>query len=290
MEPVAQTPGGRVGSVLGTAAAAANGTGRSPSPLARGIVIRAMRAIGEPGRPGRRAARIALAAALALVATPASAPGSPQRVATLEAAHTPAVAGTPAAVDLHMTWTDPGEPGGKPLQMRRLVLQFAPGTKIDTAALPRCRATDLQIRIKGASVCPFATRLGTGTSMAVAAARPFATNIVFINAKRQIIVVVRIGAKVLAVYRDDVRGRTVTVHLALPENLSLLELRVHIPVHVSGTGARRRVYFGTPPTCPPAAAWPVTATSFYIDGSSQQAAAAAPCAPLPTARVAPQAG
>src|SRR4051794_7899257 len=90
---------------------------------------------------------------------PTSAGGSDQRDATLAAAFTPATGGSQAAVDLHMTWADSGEPDAKPQQVHKLLLAFPAGTRIDTGALARCTATDGQIRARGPSACPRASRL-----------------------------------------------------------------------------------------------------------------------------------
>jgi hypothetical protein len=212
-------------------------------------------------------------AAVVLAAIAASAYASDQRTATLEASFPPGTAGVASAVELHMTWADPGEPAGKPQSLRLLRLDFPPGTKINTAALPRCRATNRRITKVGPSACPRKTRLGKGESLLTSGQQQLAANIVLINARRQIIVVVRVGRSTLAVYRDTVVGSTVTVHFALPPSLSLLDLRIHIPVHVRG----RRVYFSTPPSCPDDGVWQMLATSSYTDGSSQQAQAVVAC-------------
>jgi hypothetical protein len=213
-------------------------------------------------------------AAVLLAGLSVSAYASDQRAATVEASFPPGAAGVASRVELHMTWADPGEPAGKPVSLRLLRLDFPPGTKIDTAALPRCRATNKRIAKLGPSACPRKTRLGKGESLLTSGQQQLAANIVLINARRQIIVVVRVGRSILAVYRDTVVGASVTVHFALPPSLSLLDLRIHIPVHVGG----RRAYFSTPPACPADGLWQMTATSTYTDGSTQQAQAAAPCA------------
>ena len=212
-------------------------------------------------------------AAVLLAGLSVSAYASDQRAATLEASFPPGTVGVASAVELHMTWSDPGEPAGKPVSLRLLRLDFPPGTRINTAALPRCRATNKRIARLGPSACPRKTRLGKGESLLTSGQQQLAANIVLINARRQIIVVVRVGRSTLAVYRDTVVGSSVTVHFALPPSLSLLDLRIHIPVHVRG----RRVYFSTPPGCPADRVWPMTATSTYTDGSTQQAQAAAAC-------------
>src|SRR3954463_16093925 len=89
-------------------------------------------------------------AALAIAAVPAA--GSEQRAATLEAALTPQASGA-SAVDLHMTWADPGEPNGKPKQVKKLRLAFPVGTKIDTKGMARCVATDAQVHARGLAAC-----------------------------------------------------------------------------------------------------------------------------------------
>ena len=93
----------------------------------------------------------------------------------------------------------------------------------------------------------------------------------------QIIVLVHVEGRTLAVYRDDVKGRVVTVNLGLPSGLSLLELRATIDPHARGRGKKRRLYFRTPPVCPPSGEWTTTVIFTYLDGSSQQLADGSPC-------------
>lgn len=217
-----------------------------------------------------------LAMLAAAICVPALATASDQRAATLEAAF--ATAGrSAAAVDLHMTWADPGEPGGKPQQVRRLRLAFPAGTRIDTAALAQCRATDGQVRAKGPSACPRASGLAGGKSVATTGSSEIHADVVLINAKRQIIVVVLVNKAVFAVYRDDVTRSTVTVNFALPAVISLLDLQIHIPAHARGRGSARRVYFRPPAVCPDGGGWPMSATSSYADGSTQTAVATVAC-------------
>jgi hypothetical protein len=225
-------------------------------------------------RPLTTIAVLAVACAMAPAAS-----GSDQRAATLEAVFAPMAAGLSAAVDLHMTWADAGEPNAKPQQVHRLTLAFPVGTRIDTAAFARCKASDKQVRAKGPSACPRASRLATGQSLATTGSSQIQADVVLINAPRQIIVVVLVNKAVFAVYRDDVTRSTVTVNFALPAVVSLLDLRIHIPLHASGHGSKRRIYFRTPSSCPASGAWSMTATSLYADGSTQTAPAAVACGP-----------
>jgi hypothetical protein len=203
---------------------------------------------------------------------------SPQFASTFELAYLPSKPAASGGIETLMTWSDPGEPGGKPKRITRIQFHFHPGTRIDTRALKRCRASDTDVRIQGARACPKASRLGFATSkVTTGVTHPDLTQITFFNAPRQIIVLVRVEGRTLAVYRDDIKGRVVTVNLGLPSGLSLLELRATIKPHAKGRGKKRRVYFRTPPVCPPNGEWTTTVIFTYVDGSSQALADGSPC-------------
>jgi hypothetical protein len=208
----------------------------------------------------------------------ASALASPQFSSTFEMTYLPAKPARSGGIDTFMTWSDPGEPAGKPKRQTSIQFRFHPGTKIDTKALTRCRASNTDVRIEGARACPRSSRLGTATSLVTTnVGPPDRTQITFFNAPRQIIVWVRVEGRNLAVYRDDVKGRVVTVNLDLPSGLSLLELHAKIEPHVKGRGKRRRVYFRTPPVCPASGNWTTTVVFTYLDGSTEQHADGTPC-------------
>src|SRR2546423_13431927 len=99
-----------------------------------------------------------------------------------------------------MTWADPGEPNAKPQAVRKLRLAFPAGTQIDTAALPRCLATDKQVKAKGPKACPRASRLGGGKSGAATGTLPIHADVVPIHARRQILLGVVGAQEELAVY------------------------------------------------------------------------------------------
>ncbi len=212
------------------------------------------------------------------LAVAAVAYASPQFSSTFELAYLPAKPASSGGIHTFMTWSDPGEPNGKPKRITKIQFRFHPGTRIDTRALRQCRASDADVRIQGVRACPKGSRLGFATSRVITASTPAdRTNIRFFNAPRQIIVLVRVEDRTLAVYRDDIKGREVTVNLDLPNGLSLLELDATIKRHAGGHGRKRRVYFRTPPTCPPTGEWTTTVVFTFIDGSSQQLTDGSPC-------------
>jgi hypothetical protein len=212
------------------------------------------------------------------LAATAAAYASSQFTSTFELAYLPTKPAASGGIETVMTWSDPGEPGGKPKRITRIQLRFHPGTKIDTRALRQCRASNTDVRILGTRACPKASRLGFATSrLTTGVTPPDQTQIIFFNAPREIIVMVRVEGRTLAVYRDDIKGRVVTVNLDLPSGLSLLELRATIKPHAKGRGKQRRVYFRTPSDCPPTGEWTTTVIFTYVDGSSQELADGSPC-------------
>jgi hypothetical protein len=205
---------------------------------------------------------------------------SSQFSSTFELTYLPGKPKASGGIETVMTWSDPGEPGGKPKRLTTIQFRFNPGTKIDTRALKQCKASNTDVRIEGAAACPKASRLGFATSIVTTGVTPpDQTQITFFNAPREIIVLVRVEGRTLAVYRDDVRGRVVTVNLGLPSGLSLLELRATIKAHSRGHGRKRRVYFRTPPVCPPSGEWTTIVAFTYLDGSSEQHSDTSPCRP-----------
>jgi hypothetical protein len=203
---------------------------------------------------------------------------SPQFAATFEMTHSPGTAGSSAGIETLMTWSDLGEPGGKPKRVTKIELLFNPGTKIDTSAVTRCRASNSAVLRQGAAACPAASKIGSATSKLTTGSGPPAdTEISFLNARKQIIVLVRASGRTLAVYRDDIKGRMVTVNLALPSSLALLELHARIKPHSRGQGKKRTIYFRNPAICPPSGEWTTRVVWTYADGSTQQLSDGTPC-------------
>lgn len=221
---------------------------------------------------------LAGAVTLAVLAAPLLA--SPNFAATFRMDYVPGKARSSAGIDTLMTWSDPGEPGGKPKRVTRIQFLFHPGTKIDTSAVKRCGASNADLLRQGAAACPRATKIGSATSKLTTGTGPVSqTDITFFNARKQIIVFVEVSGRTLAVYRDTIEGRTVTVNLGLPPNLSLLELHARIKPHSRGRGKRRRVYFKNPSTCPAGGEWTTDVIFTFADSSVQRLSDGSPCGP-----------
>jgi hypothetical protein len=169
-----------------------------------------------------------------------------------------------------MTWSDPGEPGGKPKEIQRVTLRFHSGTRFDTSALPICRASDAKVRRRGPSACPASTRLGSvQTESVIGTGQRYNAKVFLFNARRQIIVVVTIGGRLITEFRDDVRGGSITINLAIPRGIALTTLHVEIPSHLRKRGRKRTTYMRTPRVCPDSGTWTTSATYSYRDGSTE---------------------
>ncbi len=205
---------------------------------------------------------------------------SDQFAATLRFTYSSQTPSSPSGIDSLATWSDPGEPGGKPKEIQQIKVVFHPGTRLDTSALPRCRASDATVQRLALAACPKSTRLGTVVGKGVistgATFEPVAT---LFNARRQIIVAVMLGDRLLTNFRDDVRRRSITIKAKIPMGIALTSFRPHIPPHFRKRGKRRRAYMRTPPSCPQAGLWTTTVTFFYRDGSQQDLSATTPCRP-----------
>ena len=219
-----------------------------------------------------------LLAVACVLASGAAVLASSQFAATLQITYSSQTPNSPSGIDGLATWSDPGEPAGKPKEIDKIKIVFHPGTRLDTAALPYCKASDTTVQRLGLRACPRSTRLGTVVAKGVistgAQFDPVAT---LFNARRHIIVVVRLGGRTLTNFRDDVGRRSITINAKIPMGIALIRFQPHVPVHVRKRGKHRRAYMRTPPTCPPSGVWTTTATFSYRDGTSQILTTTSPC-------------
>ena len=216
---------------------------------------------------------VALACGVAGVAL-----ASPQFASTLTFTYSSATPNTPSGFDSLATFSDPGEPGGKPKELVRIKVGFHPGTRIDTAALPRCRASDTDVRMLGLRACPASTSLGVVNAEGV-----ISTGLRFnpvghlFNARRAIIVVATVDGRYVTSFRDDLTRDKLTVNFRIPRGISFTSFKPHIPRHFRKRAGKRRAYMRTPPSCPASGTWTTNVTFIFRDGSTQDHAGATPC-------------
>src|SRR5207244_6992778 len=69
-----------------------------------------------------------------------------------------------------------------------------PISRLDTRALPACKASDSKMLRLGPRACPSATKLGSGSTQAIAGPSiAFQTVVTLFNARKQIIVLVQVN-------------------------------------------------------------------------------------------------
>jgi hypothetical protein len=225
---------------------------------------------------------ILLASAVGLTASTAAL-ASPQFVSTFAGTYTSQTPGSPSGLDALATWSDPGEPGGKPKEVQKITVIFNPGTKLDTTALPTCKASAEDVAVRSVRACPAKTKLGEVRGQGVyAGGAPFNTFATLFNARRQIIVVVTLDnsrGRLLTNFRDDVKKSSITINLKIGRGISLIRFQAHVPSHFRKRGGKRRAYFRTPPTCPASGTWTTTVVFDYRDGTSDRHSAPSPCRP-----------
>lgn len=203
---------------------------------------------------------------------------SSQFSSTVTFTYSSEISGSPSGFDSFATFDDPGEPFGKPKELFRIRVGFHPGTRIDTAALPRCRASDTHVRLLGLPACPASTRLGIVHAEAVTSTG-FHVNPIghLFNARRAIIVVVTIDGRYITSFRDDLTRDTLQVNFRLPPGISLIRFRPHIPRHFRKRAGKRRAYMTTPPSCPASGVWTTSVVFIFRDGSTDEHSDPTPC-------------
>jgi len=86
---------------------------------------------------------------------------SPQFVSTFSGTYSAKTPGTSSGVDALATWSDPAEPGGKPKEIQKIEFRLNPGSRLDTSALPACKASDEDVQIRAVRACPANTKTGS---------------------------------------------------------------------------------------------------------------------------------
>src|SRR3954453_8849756 len=97
---------------------------------------------------------IVLAALATGVAAPAPARAEPPRLAKYVDRFSSRLPGASAGRHAETDLVNPADPSGKPTSFSHVRAVFAPGTAVDTGALPRCGASDAELMATGASACP----------------------------------------------------------------------------------------------------------------------------------------
>jgi hypothetical protein len=225
-----------------------------------------------------------LAAAAVAFAAAAPAVAEPPRLARYVDRFSTDRPGTSAGRHAETDLVNPTDPGGKPTSFSHVHVQFAPGTVVDTNALPRCGASDAELMASGASACPSTTVVGKGVidldTGLPGASRHLLVDVVFLNADRQLVFVTTQrsnGARVILRGQYS-RGNVLDVDVppvpgTPPDGAAETAERIDLAAHSSGG----RAYIRTPRTCPASRAWTNKVTYSFRDGVKQTFGTKSPC-------------
>lgn len=177
-----------------------------------------------------------------------------------------------------ITSSDPGDPQAKPKAVRKVVINFAEGTKFDTSVPGVCSATDQDLSSQGAAACPASSKIGSGTAEANAQpVIPVANEqITVFNAKNGIIFYLS-GLQTLVI-RGKISGRKLTATVpALPLPVAGQEaVLTKFQVEVKGKKKGKKFYARTPASCKNGK-WTTTAKFSYADGTTETVKSTSKC-------------
>jgi hypothetical protein len=174
-----------------------------------------------------------------------------------------------------------------PSAVSRIVIHAPSGSLLDTSALPRCRASDEDLRAQGAAACPPRTRVGGGT-VAVDGGPPAGYTLnVFNGDGVQLVVAESSSPRVIAVGRTTIDGETYSVGLpTFPGQSAITNLRLSTDRIV-----RRGVaYARTPRACPQSGHWTFGLGFAYRDGATETLESQSPCRSAPPPPPPPSSG
>ena len=188
---------------------------------------------------------------------------------------------------VRIDYTNPDDPDAKPPSVRRVVELFARGTRIDTGAPARCRATDAALMLTGRSACPRGSIVGNGfirlDTGIPGPGRYLKEDVTFLNNTNQLIYLTKdraTGAR--TVIRARVRSdRVISEAPLLPgagtDGTAIDVVRGNFPKLVRMRDGHRRAYVTTPQRCPGRGSWVSNVRFAYHDGTTQTESTRNPC-------------
>ena len=215
---------------------------------------------------------------------PAAGAATPRQTATATLTTTEPGAAAGSTLRIHIR--NPDDANAKPYTIQTIVFRLAPGTVIDTDALPQCKASDAELMAQGGSACPASTRVNTGlvrsdTGSTAVFPRFVNSDVQNFNNKDELIGVAETREiPYRNVTHSRISGNTITFNvpdspgMGPPDNYSALtDLTILTPALVRNG----RAYTRTPPTCPASGFWDGSILFIYKDGVRQTVDTRAPC-------------
>jgi hypothetical protein len=191
--------------------------------------------------------------------------------------------GAPTGMHVRVLYRDHAAPEGKAPPIVEVRLELPAGLRFDTAAVPRCDATDAQLRLLGRAACPPGSRVGTGSLTAttgIPGVDPVETDLTVFNGGDELIELVSFkGTDVTAGYdRLKIDGSTLTAHPPTtpggpPDGRTTVR-------EIEFTIDERGSFITTPPECPATGRWTSHGSfTFASYPAPVTAASETPCVP-----------
>jgi len=195
--------------------------------------------------------------------------------------------GAPATLQFDIVYRNGSDPNGKPPPISGAVFHLPEGTGIDTNAVPRCTATDEEIRAVGTGACPADSKVGSGKLTAITGfgppADPANADVTIFNGDRQLIEVVTAPDtdRALGSDRVTIEGSTLTAHPPAtpggpPDGRTSVK-EIHLMIDRTG-------YATAPPDCPSGGRWSYSSSYEFADGSRDENAGTLECSRAGAAR------
>ena len=196
--------------------------------------------------------------------------------------------GTTAARHTETDLVNPADPDGKPPAISHVLVELAPGTVIDTAAVPRCEANDAELMARGVDACPPESVVGRGVIDVDTGfegdARHVVSDVVFVNAEDQLVfVTTQHGTGTHLIIRGQLsNGNELTIDVppipgTPPDGGAETHEVLDLDARSSVRDGRRVSYITTPPECPASETWTNRVTYTFRDGEVQSFTTTTPC-------------
>ena len=210
---------------------------------------------------------------------------------TVDQTFTTTQPGAPTGLGWSGRYHAAGDPNADPPFMERMTFTPPPGMRYDTSVPKQCKASDLELSMKGPAACPKGSRLGggetSGVFMAPVTHQEFTRYTfpmdVMNNANGQILLV-KTDAGSYSVVRGQ-RRPDGSIEFASPtcfpapptgcvdDHVLQTGSTTFVPPYTNAKGS----YATTPPTCPDTGYWTTIIDFWWKDGSFDRVETRQPC-------------
>lgn len=162
---------------------------------------------------------------------------------------------------------DPSQTGGVPTPAKRVVLTFPSGTRINSAALPKCTSPPN---------CPASSQLGTGKAKVFIGTVALPLDAKVYNRSGGLVLVINAPTGPV-VLKPQFSGLKLILDFPVLKVGETRAIVSEVSVTTGKIGSGARAYTTTPKACPAGHAWTFKALFTYEDGTSKSLTSKSPC-------------